>query len=50
MLLSMLDTTKVEASRIRNSWSTAWGESGYMRIAWGKNTCNIERYAWVPYL
>lgn len=36
--------------RIRNSWSTAWGESGYMRIAWGKNTCNIERYAWVPYL
>ena len=36
--------------KIRNSWSTAWGESGYMRIAYGKNTCNIERYAWVPYL
>jgi len=35
---------------IRNSWSTMWGESGYMRIAMGKNTCNIERYAWVPYL
>jgi len=35
---------------IRNSWSTSWGESGYMRMARGKNTCNIEHYAWVPYL
>merc|ERR1711997_400601 len=30
--------------------STSWGESGYMRMARGKNTCNIEHYAWVPYL
>merc|ERR1712045_475211 len=35
---------------IRNSWSTNWGESGHIRMARGKNTCNIEHYAWVPYL
>jgi len=35
---------------IRNSWSTSWGESGHIRMARGKNTCNIEHYAWVPYL
>merc|ERR1712228_827858 len=35
---------------IRNSWSTSWGESGHIRMARGKNTCNIEHHAWVPYL
>lgn len=25
---------------IRNSWSTKWGESGYMRLAAG-NTCGV---------
>ena len=35
---------------IRNSWATSWGEQGHIRMARGKNTCNIEHYAWVPYL
>jgi len=35
---------------IRNSWSAAWGEEGHIRMARGKNTCNVEHYAWVPYL
>ena len=35
---------------IRNSWSTSWGENGYMKIVRGKNMCNIEHFAWVPYL
>jgi len=35
---------------IRNSWASSWGESGHIRMAMGTNTCNIERYAWVPYL
>merc|ERR1712121_118813 len=26
---------------LRNSWGTSWGESGYMRIAMGKNTCGM---------
>jgi len=27
--------------KVRNSWATSWGESGYIRLAYGKNTCNI---------
>merc|ERR1712194_434034 len=26
---------------IRNSWDTTWGEDGFIRITYGKNTCNI---------
>jgi len=35
---------------IRNSWASGWGENGHIRMIMGKNTCNIEHYAWVPYL
>jgi C1A family cysteine protease len=27
--------------KVRNSWATSWGESGYIRLAYGKNTCAI---------
>jgi C1A family cysteine protease len=27
--------------KVRNSWGTRWGESGYIRLAYGKNTCQI---------
>lgn len=27
--------------KVRNSWGTGWGESGYIRLAYGKNTCAI---------
>ena len=27
--------------KVRNSWGTGWGESGFIRLAYGKNTCAI---------
>lgn len=27
--------------KVRNSWSTSWGESGYIRLKYGQNTCAI---------
>lgn len=27
--------------KVRNSWSETWGESGYIRLAYGKDTCGI---------
>jgi cysteine peptidase B len=27
--------------KVRNSWSESWGESGYIRLAYGKDTCGI---------
>jgi C1A family cysteine protease len=27
--------------KVRNSWGTSWGEAGYIRLAYGANTCAI---------
>eukprot|EP00341_Mesodinium_pulex_P002796 CAMPEP_0116909632 /NCGR_PEP_ID=MMETSP0467-20121206/14391_1 /TAXON_ID=283647 /ORGANISM="Mesodinium pulex, Strain SPMC105" /LENGTH=284 /DNA_ID=CAMNT_0004585027 /DNA_START=159 /DNA_END=1013 /DNA_ORIENTATION=+ len=27
--------------KVRNSWGTSWGENGYIRLAYGQNTCDI---------
>uniref|UniRef100_A0A8C6X289 Cathepsin L n=1 Tax=Naja naja TaxID=35670 RepID=A0A8C6X289_NAJNA len=33
---------------VKNSWSTLWGEKGYMRLAKGSNECHIADYAVFP--
>lgn len=33
---------------VRNSWGTSWGEQGYIRIAMGKDLCQISQYATFP--
>lgn len=27
--------------KVRNSWGTSWGESGFIRLKYGANTCAI---------
>jgi C1A family cysteine protease len=34
--------------KVRNSWGTSWGEAGFIRLAYGRNTCAITNYpTWV---
>jgi C1A family cysteine protease len=33
---------------VRNSWSTTWGERGYIRLAMNNNTCGIANEATIP--
>lgn len=35
---------------IKNSWSTTWGENGYMRISRNQEMCGINLYATYPVL
>jgi len=30
---------------VRNSWGTSWGESGYIKLAYGDNTCGLTNEA-----
>lgn len=34
--------------RLRNQWSTQWGESGYVRLVRGKNSCGVLNQASYP--
>jgi len=34
--------------KIKNSWGTSWGESGYIRLEYGQNTCGMLNSASYP--
>jgi len=34
--------------KIKNSWGTSWGESGFIRITYGKNECGVSNAASWP--
>jgi len=36
-----VDTSAGGYWKVRNSWGTSWGESGFIRLAYGANTCDI---------
>jgi C1A family cysteine protease len=36
-----VDTSSNGYWKVRNSWGTSWGESGFIRLAYGQNTCDI---------
>ena len=36
-----VDTSSNGYWKVRNSWGTSWGESGYIQLAYGQNTCDI---------
>lgn len=36
-----VDTSNGGYWKVRNSWGKSWGESGYIRLAYGQNTCGI---------
>ena len=40
-----------EVITIRNSWSTNWGEEGYMRVYYQQDsqTCSITKYGFLPF-
>jgi len=36
-----VDATSTGYWKVRNSWGTGWGESGFIRLKYGQNTCAI---------
>jgi C1A family cysteine protease len=36
-----VDTSTGGYWKVRNSWGSSWGESGFIRLAYGQNTCDI---------
>lgn len=40
-------TAPVPYWKIRNSWTSEWGEGGYLRIPFGKNVCGVANEAYI---
>ena len=43
-----VDEDGMEFWRIKNSWGSAWGEDGYMKLARGLGHCNVGSLFSVP--
>ena len=47
VLASVLAAAAVGWFLVRNSWSTSWGEDGYLRLAIDGNACGVANEATV---
>jgi len=48
LLVGYGTTTGKDFWRVKNSWGTSWGESGYVRFIRGKNQCGLTQMASYP--
>merc|ERR1712159_10327 len=45
---ALMDPTSGDYWIVRNSWGSAWGEDGYVRLKRGVNACGVANFASYP--